>query len=262
MTPIALFLMPVLLAPLAAQAPSPTAKARNRPKVPAAAEPTPAVETGPVQGPRLLRSAKATLTLKGELTRTLLRKDPGPGDPPSKTVREQFEYQLPGLLEEVAEPGGLVRFTFTPSNGPGSLARLDLQDSQPMPGQPPLSATATRFVSATPIQLQALGRGQRLVPVSMTTLNLRGRVHTAAPVAKSDDSERPIHGTPFAILENGALTKVGTPALVWEGPSLWAWANVTGTMTAVANLDYRNYTTPASALNGRVTFRFIIEPRS
>jgi len=243
--------------PLAAQAKKPTPKAK------AAAKPveagTPAL--GPIRVPTVVRKASCTLVLKGQLVRLV----PAPTETPTatqsmKTITEQFEYELPGELEEEVDPLGPVRFKFTPaadlSTNKAAHGRLSLLDEVPGPGLAPVRAEASDLSNAAVFIFEARGRGQGLVPVA-GSINLRGRIQSTTPLARPSapgSDMRPLLSMPLPSLKD-QVGRPGTPQLHFQGMAPWAWANTSGPMTISGTIHYAG-PTAAGRVNGQVDVTF------
>lgn len=261
--------------------PAKSAKAPKAAKV--APAPPPAEPTG------LLRQAECVLALKGRLlreavvkfnpvdpatgkrtglvTREDMAKQAAGGSPGAratakvqpKTILEEFDYEIPGTLQEEAGPNGSVRFTFVPVPSlRDSAARgvLHLEDSHPTYGAPPVVVDATEIRGVANFQFTAAGRGQGIVPAS-GDINMMGQVRGATMLARpgtTGEGVRPVLSTPLPVLATTG-GKIAPPALRFEGISLWAWANTKGPFTAQAVADYKERNAERS-VTGQVTVTF------
>jgi hypothetical protein len=244
-------------APLPAQAKKPTKKAATAPKTAEAG--TPAL--GPIRVPTVVRKASCTLVLKGQLVRMVQAPTEVPTAAPAmKSITEQFEYELPGELEEEVDPLGPVRFKFTPaadlSTNKAAHGRLSLLDEVPGPGQPPVRAEASDLSNAAVFIFEARGRGQGLVPVS-GSINLRGRIQSTTPLARPaapGTDQRPLLSMPLPSLKE-QVGRPGTSQMQFQGLAPWAWANTSGPMTISGSINYAG-PTAAGRVNGRVEVTF------
>lgn len=213
------------------------------------------VSEPPAPGPNVVRQAPCVLSMKGTVVRKLLlprpKKMANPAIPPqdgpvvtSKEVTERFEYEIPGTLEEEAGSGGAVRFRFTPAEDlVAAEARGTLHFEEKATGVAPVVIEATEVVGSDKFVFESAGRGQGIIP-SSGNIFLKGRLQSPPPPGSPVSMEapvRPISSIPMPPVSMH-FGHAGTPALQFQGSSLWAWANSKGPFTVSGTLDYGDST--------------------
>ena len=255
-------------------------QATKRPKHPApATRSAPASKSGAMpMEPGILRQAPCVMALKGSLVRRIPSfslgkknastrdpKDGLAGAPLTKEIKERFEYDIPGTLEEQAEPSGVIRFRFKPTTNLAkdgarmSLRFVDyLEDTVGGTGGTPVVVDGLELTRVDPFVFEAGARGRDLLPVA-GQIFLRGRMQGPFPPGSPLNTEspiRPIVSNPLPPVQ-GSQGFNGPSYLRFQGASLWAWQNTKGPFTVAATITYQGRIgTMPGTVNGTVDVVF------
>jgi hypothetical protein len=204
----------------------------------------------PTQAPP---SFRCVLQLQGELNR---QQSEGGG---SVTIKESFEYSIPGTLTETTSPGGAVLFDFVadPKVGEKGKAHLRHRSSTLRGGSmEELNFEGNRFQAFGAIRFESAGRGQAIYPSGSFYVGGHARILEASPDkgTRQREEDRFILSQPFP---DPGPTSRSRPAMAFTGSSLWVLRNSPLGSTLGGTMTYNGGEAGRSA-TGRVDIKFVL----
>ncbi len=182
------------------------------------------------------------------------------GAPEQRSVSEDFNYSIPGFLEEKTEPDGTVAFEFLAdeSRKADRRARAMMMDSTTRAGSTKNIVVDSDTITSVPVwRFESPGRGQRIFPAKVEVM-LQGTQSNApvSMIATQASQSRPIYSIPLMDARSAPIDFTA-PALAFQGLALWALPNAKGAFTTSATVTYVNAPIQGfQKLNGTVVVNF------